>query len=496
MVQRYYDFRCSITIFVIMKHTKFLISAISAAFVCVVASAKVELPSVLSSGMVLQQNTDITLWGKASPGHKVSVKTSWNGRKTTVKAGSDGRWECSVPSGAAGGPYTIEFSDGEKTVLEDILLGEVWFCSGQSNMEMPVAGFYRQAVEGSYETIAAASESTPIRMFLTDQEPDSERFITQSSPEVQDDLMGKWFPNSPQGVSKCSAVAYFFARRLQSVLGVPVGLVVATRGGTWIETWISREALEKVKPGFEASPENRFSPTYHFNGKIAPLTRFAVAGFIWYQGESNQPEASEYSMLFQTLVADWRARWGRGDLPFYSVQIAPYHYDNPSGISAALIREQQQMGAEAIANGGIVCTLDIGSDKHIHPPYKIQVGDRLAFMALAKHYGRKGYIYESPSYDSMTIKDGKALIRFRNAPHGIGPMFTEFSGFEIAGADRVFHPAHAVTKSYGPADLEVWSPEVGEPVAVRYCFHNLVEASVFEPAGLPLFPFRTDDWDE
>ena len=474
---------------------KLIISlCILTAAVC--ANAKVTLPSVLSDGMVLQRNTDVTLWGKANPGKKVTIRTSWNGLKTSVKADSDGRWECSVPTGDAGGPYTIDFSDGEKLTLSNVLLGEVWFSSGQSNMEMPVGGFYRQWVEGGNDTIMEASPDVPLRMFITDLKPDSENFISQWNPEVQEEIYGNWFLNTPEGVSKCSAVSYYFAKKLQEVLGVPVGIVVSTRGATRIESWISREVLDAVKPGLTRNPSDMFAPSFHFNGEIAPLTRFAVAGFIWYQGESNHTTPLEYAMLYETMVRDWRSRWGRGDLPFYAVQVTPYNYSNPMGTDAAILREQQFKGAEAIPNGGIVCTIDIGSGIHIHPPYKRPVGDRLAMLALARCYGRTGFLSVSPSFESMKIKDGKALISFRDAPHGIGPMLTDLEGFEIAGSDKVFHPAKARVDSYGPADLEVWSPEVPDPVAVRYCFRNCPSGSVHDPAGLPLFPFRTDDWEK
>jgi sialate O-acetylesterase len=463
--------------------------------------AKVTLPSVLANNMVLQQQTKVNLWGKATAKKTVKIRTSWNGKYYKTVAGNDGKWQIKVDTPAAGGPYSIEFNDGTITKLDNILVGEVWMCSGQSNMEMPMTGFDRQPLEGSNTVIAQSKPSTSIRMFITDSKDG--KWVRQQNLVPQDDMQGEWLMDSPEGVAPTSATAYFFAKFLQNVLDVPVGIMVSSVGGSKIEAWMSREAIEPFKNEVDMHAlvdKNKkvdacITPTVLFNGKMNPLVHFTIKGFIWYQGESNRGASELYSRLMPAFVKDLRSRWGEGDLPFYYVQIAPFDYEGADKFSGALLREAQEKCLERIPNSGMVSTIDIGNHNFIHPVRKEPVGTRLALLALGKTYGKKGFGYESPSFVSQEIKDGKIYINVKNADHGLCPMWTSLKGFEIAGEDGVFHEAFAEIETQS-CRLAVSSKDVPNPKYVRYGFRNTpVAASVFNTWGLPLLPFRTDTFN-
>lgn len=462
-------------------------------------TAKVKLPHVLASNMVLQQDSNVKLWGKAKPNAKLSVKTSWDNKTYKTTVANDSTWLVTVKTPKADNkPYQIVFNDGEKTQLDNILIGEVWFCSGQSNMEMPMRGFDRQPLRGTNAIIAKQKPTTPIRMFITDSKKGS--WFRQFSKTPQADCYGEWLDNRPENVSVTSATAYFFAQYLQDVLDVPVGLIVSTLGGAKVEPWMSREAISQFKDikldilNNDKKPNIWQDPCVLYNAKIAPFLNYNIKGFLWYQGESNRNNADQYRYLMEAFVKDLRGKWGLGELPFYFVQIAPYRYGNPDATDAAKLREVQALNAKEIPNSGMVCTLDIGAPNFIHPVDKETVGTRLALLALGQTYGRKGFGYLTPTYKSMEKKDGKIYINMDNAPYGgVCPMWTSLKGFEIAGEDKVFHPAFAEVEEK-TCRLAVSSKDVPNPVAVRYCYHNYAEASVFNLYGLPLAPFRTDNW--
>lgn len=462
-------------------------------------TAKVKLPHVLASNMVLQQDSNVKLWGKAKPNAKLSVKTSWDNKTYKTTVANDSTWLVTVKTPKADNkPYQIVFNDGEKTQLDNILIGEVWFCSGQSNMEMPMRGFDRQPLRGTNAIIAKQKPTTPIRMFITDSKKGS--WFRQFSKTPQADCYGEWLDNRPENVSVTSATAYFFAQYLQDVLDVPVGLIVSTLGGAKVEPWMSREAISQFKDikldilNNDKKPNIWQDPCVLYNAKIAPFLNYNIKGFLWYQGESNRNNADQYRYLMEAFVKDLRGKWGLGELPFYFVQIAPYRYGNPDATDAAKLREVQALNAKEIPNSGMVCTLDIGAPNFIHPVDKETVGTRLALLALGQTYGRKGFGYLTPTYKSMEKKDGKIYINMDNAPYGgVCPMWTSLKGFEIAGEDKVFHPAFAEVEEK-TCRLAVSSKDVPNPVAVRYCYHNYAEASVFNLYGLPLTPFRTDNW--
>jgi len=463
------------------------------------AEGKVTLPSVLSDNMVLQQQSEIKLWGNAIANATVSVKTSWNGKGYQAIADHEGAWSVNVMTPEAGlEKQSIMFDDGEITRLENILIGEVWFCAGQSNMEMPMRGFDRQPLEGINDVIARAKPSTPIRMFITDSKDG--KWVRQQSKMPQNDCQGEWLDNSPENVANTSAAAYYFARYLQDVLEVPVGIIISTLGGSKIEAWMSRESLSRflsvdtsVLDNDEPIKNATNMPCVLYNAKLAPFFDVNVRGFLWYQGESNRDNADLYLKLMPTFVNDLRNKWRNEDMPVYFVEIAPFNYEGADGTSAARMREVQLQNMKDIPNSGMVTTVDIGNPEFIHPMDKATVGERLAWWALAKTYGRKGFGFAPPIYKSMEVQENKIYINVENAEHGLCPMWTSLKGFEIAGKDRKFYPAFAEIETKS-CRLAVSSEQVPHPVAVRYAYKNYPEISVRNTHGLPLVPFRTDNW--
>jgi sialate O-acetylesterase len=459
--------------------------------------AEIKLPAVLANNMVLQQQTNVKLWGDADPQKQVKVKTSWNNKEYSTYSDRAGKWLLEIETPQAGGPYEISISDGKEIKLENILIGEVWFCSGQSNMEMPLKGFDRQPLIGTNEVIAKANPKVPIRAFIVDT--DNGRWIRQFSKEEQPDIIGKWVENISEDAAHISAAAYFFAQFIQEVLDVPVGVIVSTWGGSRLEAWMSREAISPFSEVDLSILDNKdeiknptATPCVLYNAKIAPFHNFAIKGFLWYQGESNRHNPDLYAQMMPAFVKDLRNRWNVGEFPFYFVQITPYNYEGADGTSAARFREVQTQNMKDIPRSGMVTTLDVGHPTFIHPMDKKTIGNRLAFWALADTYGKKGFGYVPPIYRDMEIKGNRIYINFDNAPEGISPMWTDLGGFEIAGEDKVYHPAKAEIE-VGPDRLAVYSENVPNPIAVRYAYKNYVEPSIFSIYGIPVAPFRTDN---
>lgn len=471
-----------------MKRNLFLIVVLI--FVTTLSlSAKVKLPSVLGDNMVLQQQTNVKLWGESLPSQKVTISTSWNHKRYNVKSNEEGKWLATIQTPVAGGPYSITISDGEQLVLKNILIGEVWFCSGQSNMEMPIKGFDKQPVDGSNDVIAKAKPEIPIRMFTVKR---------NSSKTLLSDCQGSWEENNSMAVANASATAYFFGRYLQEVLNVPVGLVISDWGGSKIEAWIGRDVLGSFKEvnlshlddsAQVESPNQKGCMLY--NAMVYPLLNFTIKGAIWYQGESNLSNPELYERLMPAFVSELRNDWKLGDFPFYYVQIAPFSYESPDGLVSAKLREAQLKCMSLIPNSGMAVTLDAGLKNGIHPCQKEKVGNRLAYWALAKTYGREGFSYAGPVYKSMEIKENKVYLSF-DAKGGISPLEEEIPNFEVAGNDKTFYPAHAIVENSGK--LKVFSDQVSSPVAVRYGFKNYIVGGLFDGYGLPASSFRTDNW--
>lgn len=481
-----------------MKRT---ILCLVAALMFLGVDAKIKLPALVDSNMVLQRNTEVKLWGEASPSKKVTITTSWNNKTYSTKADEDGKWAVKVATTDAGGPYSIVISDGEKVVLDNILLGEVWICLGQSNMEMPVCGFVNQPVEGSAQVVAEANQWPDIRMFTVPRAP---------SKEPLHDTKGKWKTSSPAAVSEFSATGYFFGRMLNQVLNIPIGLITSNWGGSAIEAWMSEEVVSSLttinQEVAHQGKGNHNAVARLYNGMIVPLQHFTSKGFIWYQGCSNRHNWFDYKELQVAFVKQLRQLWGDDEMPFYAVQLAPYKYEGDTLRSLPLVIEAQYQAMAELPKMGIAATTDIGNRSCIHPEHKKEVGDRLAWLALTNDYGIEGLPASAPTYKSMERKENKLVLSFNNLSDGSANdpnsirgfyknRYLQPKGFEVAGEDKVFYPAKA-SVVWWKNKIEVWSDEVPNPVAVRYAFVNFpAEANVETTYNLPLVPFRTDNWE-
>lgn len=461
---------------------------------CLAASATVKPASIFTDHMVLQQQSKVAIWGWAKPAAKVKITTSWNKENYTVTATPDGKWRVKVTTPAAGGPYNIEFNDGEKLILTDILIGEVWICGGQSNMEMPLKGFKGQPVIGSNEAILKSGNQN-IRLYT----------VPRSSVTVQQDNSkpSQWKAAAPETVSNFSATAWYFARLLSEMLNVPVGVINDSYGGSTIEAWMSPEDLKsfsevKIPSKNDTIKEVSRTPATLYNGMLYPVIGYGIKGAIWYQGESNYERPDRYEDLFPAMVSSWRKNWDSGEFPFYFAQIAPYNYAQlppyhvGGKFNSAFLRDAQRKSLAKIPNSGMAVLLDIGEEKSIHPANKKQGGERLAYLALAQTYGIKGFGAYSPAYESMSIDKNKAVIKFQNVSNGLTSFGKELNLFEVAGADHKFYPAKAVING---SSISVSAEQVKIPVAVRYAFKDFVVGDLFGNDGLPVASFRTDDWE-
>ena len=465
--------------------------------------AEVKLPAVLGDNMVLQRDSQVNLWGWAKPRKVVKIKTSWNRKRYRVRADADGKWLVKVVTTGAGGPYSITFSDGKKTRLENILLGEVWICSGQANMEMPVQGFLGQPCLHATETMRQVRLYPDIRLFTVARD---------STDTPRDDCKGEWLLSDPKTVGAFSAVGYYFGRCLNQYLGVPIGLITTNWGGTNIEAWMSPESNAKLGVDEEYTKKNwdeyYFPCSVLYNGMVVPIVNYTAKGFIWYQGESNRGNYKEYADMQAEMIRQWREAWGDENMPFYITQIAPYRYSGAEKRRSALLVENQIKATKMVPNCAMASTTDVGTYSLIHEPDKLSVGERLAWLALSRDYGIEGVPAEAPTYKSMEIKEGKAVISFNNLcepndqsdPRSFnwlddqGQVVRSVKGFEIAGADKKFRPAKARIL-WMDNQVEVWSDEVKDPVAVRYVFCNHSETNLKTTLGQPVVPFRTDDWE-
>jgi sialate O-acetylesterase len=470
-----------------MKKSFLSLITILCLFSLEISFAKIKLPGIISSNMVLQRNASVKLWGWAKPGEKITIETSWTANNLKVVANENGRWEINVMTTLSKEPQTINLKSAESNIkLDNILFGEVWVCSGQSNMRLPLRGFTGQPVFDGNKAITASGNSK-IRLFSVPE---------NASNAVLDTLVKykAWDNASPKSVKDFSAIAYFYGKQLQEILDVPVGLIMTSWGGTKIQPWICKEALAPFldnKTKIDTTERGRKIPSGIFNAMINPITSYTIKGVLWYQGESNRKEAELYKQLFPLMVKDWRSKWNIGDFPFYYVQIAPNNYED--GCNSQYLREAQFKALDVIPNSAMAVTADVGSDVSIHPPKKKEVAERLLFMALNKTYGMKDIDYLGPTFKSMELKENSLILTFDNAETGLFCFGKEVSDFEIAGADKVFYPAKAeILKG---RQLSVSSPNVKIPVAVRYGWKNWFQGSLFDTNLLPASSFRTDNWD-
>ena len=459
-----------------------------------VVKAELKLSALFTDNMVLQQQMEVPIWGWSTHKSVIKLQTSWDRKIYTATVGTEGNWKTKIKTPVFGGPYTIRILQGSESItINNVLIGEVWLCSGQSNMEMPLKGFPGQPVSGGNEEIVH-SKNDQIRLITVPR-------ATTLAPKI--DFEGNWQEASPQTVGDFSATAWYFGSLLQEVLQMPVGLIHVSYGGSNIEAWMNEKMLndfEKIKiPTTEAelkeSP-NRV-PTTLFNGMLAPVIGYGIKGCIWYQGESNYERPFQYKNLFVTMVEDWRDLWEQNDFPFYFAQIAPFDYgqfhpdDAIAKYNSAYLREAQLKASKSIANSGIAILMDVAEKNNIHPKNKKKGGVRLGLLALTKTYGITGFEFESPEFNALEINKDKVTVSFNNVPNGITAHDHEITGFEVAGSDRVFYPADVVLRR---KSVILSSPKVQNPVAVRYLFKDYVQAELFSTGGLPMSSFRTDDW--
>lgn len=458
-----------------------------------VARADVKLPAVISDRMVIQQGIELPFWGWAEPGEQVTVTMA--GKSVMAVAGADGRWAVRCPQISRFGAIEVTISGKNTIVVKDVLVGDVWICSGQSNMQWRVL-----ESAGAKDEIAAAKLPL-IRLFQIER---------QTALEPQTDLEGRWVECSPESVGEFSAVGYFFGRELHHRLNNrPIGLIEAAYGGCAAESWVS-DATLKADPTYSQllektaaanrDPNQANTPgraTVLYNGVIAPLQPFAIKGVTWYQGEQNAARAQQYRTLFPALIEDWRRTWGQGDFPFLFVQLPNYlpdkskpdHPPEPEASAWAELREAQRWALTA-PNTGMAVTIDLGDARDIHPKNKQDVGKRLARQALSVAYGQP-ILPSGPLFRSMTIAGNEAHLQFYHVGSGLMARGGDLKGFAIGGADQKFVWAKATIVGN---KVVVSSDQVAQPVAVRYAWADNPECNLYNKEGFPASPFRTDDW--
>ncbi|QQS46104.1 MAG: sialate O-acetylesterase [Acidobacteriota bacterium] len=472
-----------------------------------IASADVRLPALISDNMVLQQKANVPIWGWADEDEVVTVRIQ-NQTATTKAVG--GKWMVRLKPLGAGGPFVLSIEGKNRIELKNVLVGEVWICGGQSNMQWQL-----RQTDGAEAEIARANYPRI-------------RLITVPRLEVAkpvDDFKAEWKETTPETVATFSAVGYYFGRDLHKALNVPIGLINNAVGGSPAESWMQdsalssdseyrqfldvysqrmaqyQQAMEKYRAEAErAKAENRpaprapgrpWMPAGLYNGMMAPLVPFAIKGAIWYQGESNAGRAYQYRRLFPDMIRNWRTVMGQGDFPFLFVQLAAFgpNSDKLGESDWAELREAQTMTLKASPKTGMALAIDHGTYDDIHPRNKQPIGARLALSALSVAYGRK-VVHSGPMFVSMEIEKDKAILSFNNAV-GLEARGGELKGFLIAGEDRQWRVAQARILSNR---VEVWSSEVARPVAVRYAWAKFPECNLYNKEGLPAVPFRTDDW--
>lgn len=455
---------------------------------------QVELPSFFADNMVLQQNDSVPIWGTDMPNTDIQITTNWNVDIFT-KTDAKGNWKVKLKTpNASFKTYQLQVSGSTSITLENLLIGEVWFCSGQSNMEMPMKGLGKSPVNGSAEFIKDA-ENKFIRLFNTER---------AGSLKLEKNVEGSWEVADSTSVYYFSAIGYLFGKKLFNKLNVPIGIIESAWGGTGIEAWIPKDSLITydnivVPTNLAKEPNQRKKPTQIFNGMIHPFQDFSIKGFLWYQGESNRSNPESYKSYLHTLVNAWRTQWNNTELPFYIVQIAPYAYEQyrkTPATNAALIREAQLQASFEIKNSGLVVTSDVGHCSDIHPPNKEPIAERLSLWALAKQYGYSDVSHASPVLQKMRIEKNVATLSFKDKEYNSMVPVSSFgqpvNGFTIADKDRIFHPAVAMVNKDGTVSIS--NKKITTPVAVRYGFEDCFEGTLFNSARLPVSPFRTDTW--
>lgn len=495
-----------------------LLMIISCLFIIAFSFAEVSLPALISDNMVLQQKSTIVLWGWAGAGEKISITANWNKKPIDVIADDKGNWSVPVKTSKAGGPYTITFKATNTITIKNVLLGEVWLATGQSNMEFFLSKTSNHSYNGvnNYQQEIKEADYPLIRMIDVPN---------KVADEPQTNFSGKWKICSPQTADTFSAVAYYFAREIFKATGYPIGIINASWGGTPAESWTKKsvlendpdfnviverykkqceeypaasekykQALDKWKadtskqkggaPSAPIGPNHNKSPYKLYNGMIAPVTSYTLKGVIWYQGESNADRAFQYRRLFPAMIANWRYDFKNSGLPFYFVQISPHRSQN------AEIRDAQFYTYRNVRHTGMAVTTDNGDSLNIHPRNKKLVGERLSLWALKNEYGKKDIIVSGPLYKSSKTEGDKIRINFDYAD-GMFSKEGSLKEFMIAGKDQKFVSAQAIIEGN---TIVVWSDAVAQPAAVRFAWRNIPAPNLFNKADLPASPFRTDNW--
>lgn len=476
---------------------KKLLLAAALAIVSISASAKLSLRQPTGDGMVLQQQTEAAVWGYATPGSTISVVPSWNSKTYKARTDADGHWTVKVSTPAASYThYTVRVSgDGGSITIKDVLIGEVWLASGQSNMEMPIRGFYNCPVEGAAAVIAAPAMRDKIRMFTVP---------VLMSYDPLEEVQGSrgWEGADPSTVSEMSATAYFFARQLNATLDIPIGIVSFPRGGARIESWLPESTVRAYgtedlsRQGIESQVEY-VRPFVYYNAMQYPLQGWTAHGFIWYQGCSNVGHHDEFVDRMTDLVEQWRSDWGDADaqMPFYMVEIAPYRY-KPFKVEsdAALLRQAQHDAAKVIPNSSIIVTDDLVYSyeaDQIHPAQKQPVGERLAYLALHRDFGFERIACYSPEAVRAYRPEGttnEVWVELSNCPNGLD-RWMEIEGLEVCGSEGVWNKVNYAYFEAGAGALRIRAEGVFDPCEVRYCWGDFVPGNLHNCEGLPVAPF-------
>ena len=444
--------------------------------------ADVRLPAIIGDHMVLQQKSSVQLWGWSGPSESVTITVSWDPAQVyKVKATSGGKWVANVTTPGAGGPFTIEIKgNGTPLTIKDVLIGEVWLCGGQSNMEWGGSQQLPQSLEE-----APQANNAQIRFFYVPK-------ATSDFP--QEDVKAQWVVCSPESMKSFSAIGYFFAKQVNAATGFPMGMINSNWGGTPAETWTPAMVVEE-DPALKAAAQ-KLNPAdwwpvqtaMAYNAMIYPLQKYMIAGTLWYQGESNVGTHATYASLFTQMVASWRKAWGK-EFPFYYVQIAPYNYGKDN-VNGALLREQQTRASAFPQTGMVVISDLVDTVSDIHPRKKKEVAARLANLALSETYGKTGLAWRSPSYSGMVVEKDKIRLSFKDIGSGLMVKGTVPTCFYIAGSDGIFVPATAKLEKNNT--VLVWHKDIKEPKQVRFGFTNTDEPNLFSKEGLPVNLFRTD----
>lgn len=455
-------------------------------------NAQVTVPNMFASGMVLQQNTEVNIWGWANAGDTIAVTGTWNNKTVKTVTNGNKKWSLKLntpPAKTDGTSYSLTIKGPNIITLNNILIGEVWLLSGQSNMEMPLGGWSGAPVEGSAQAIASANYPN-IRLLIAGHKSSA----TAMQNIEKNWIDGTWTACTSTSVRPFSALGYFFGKELYTNLNIPIGLVQSAWGGSSCETWANPSSLKNVTdyknsgPWTPSSANDNQSPTVLYNGMIAPIVPFTFAGVLWYQGETNVGRAQQLTELFPAMIEGWRSDFQNGELPFYFVQLAPYN-----GYGGALPATwEAQAYAQLLKNTAMAGTLDVGDATNIHPAKKEPVGHRLVLLALAKNYGQTSLVCSGPQYKSMQLEANKIRLSFDFAGTGLKAENNAPTQFEIAGDNLAFSPAKTLIDG---KTLLVWNDNISSPKYVRYAWADAATASLFNIEGLPATPFRTNTPD-